>query len=161
MWHATCTQGNQGDSWLSMVGSRTANLTPGPSFGHNLCFKYLNGSCKPILDICIPRPFQWYKQISQSNEFWLLQSPFEGSGVHWDSNSQSGSSLGSVGVHALTLSYTPRSMNCGSRVHIWPVPLQALALVLNPRLGLWQRVWYNSTTYNLTPLCISTTNHHF
>jgi len=31
-----------------------------------------------------------------------------------DSNSQSGSSLGSVGVHSLTLSYTPESMKCNS-----------------------------------------------
>jgi hypothetical protein len=37
---------------------------------------------------------------------------FENSGVYWDSNSQSGSSLGSVRVHSLTLSYTPGSMTC-------------------------------------------------
>jgi hypothetical protein len=51
MWHATCTQGSQIDSWLLMVGSQTANLTPGLSFGHNLCFKCSNESCKPILEI--------------------------------------------------------------------------------------------------------------
>ncbi len=34
----------------------------------------------------------------------------ENSRVHWDSNSQSGSSLGSVDVHSLTLSHTPRNM---------------------------------------------------
>jgi hypothetical protein len=34
------------------------------------------------------------------------------SGVHWDSNSQSGSSLGSVEVHSLTLSHIPESMKC-------------------------------------------------
>ncbi len=28
-----------------------------PSFGHNLCFNYPNGSCKSILDIHIPRAF--------------------------------------------------------------------------------------------------------
>jgi hypothetical protein len=51
MWHATCTQGNQGDSWLLVVESQIANLTLGPSFGHNLCFKYPNGPYEHILDI--------------------------------------------------------------------------------------------------------------
>jgi hypothetical protein len=40
---------------------------------------------------------------------------FENLGVHQDSNSQSGSSLGSVRVHSLTLSYNPGSMRCDSR----------------------------------------------
>jgi hypothetical protein len=61
MWHATCMQGNQGDSWLLVVGSQIANLTLDPSFGHNLCFNYPNGSCEPILNIYFPRNFQWYK----------------------------------------------------------------------------------------------------
>jgi hypothetical protein len=61
MSHATCTQGNRGNSWLLVVGSQIANLTFGPSFGHNLCLKCPNGSCEPILDIYIPRSFQWYK----------------------------------------------------------------------------------------------------
>jgi hypothetical protein len=51
MWHVTCTQGSQGDSWLLMVRSQIVNLTPNPSFGHNLCFNYSNGACEPILDI--------------------------------------------------------------------------------------------------------------
>jgi hypothetical protein len=91
MSHATYKQGNQGDLQLLMVRGQTDNLTLGPSFGYNLCFKCLNGSCKPILDI------------------------YEDSKVHWDSNSQSGNSLGSVRVHSLTLSYTLGSMRCDSR----------------------------------------------
>jgi hypothetical protein len=51
MSHATCTQRNRVDSRLSVVGSQTANLTPGFSFGHNLCCRCPNGSCEPILDI--------------------------------------------------------------------------------------------------------------
>jgi len=51
MWHATYMQGNWGNSWLLMVRSQIGNLTHGPSFDHNLCFKYPNGSCKPILNI--------------------------------------------------------------------------------------------------------------
>jgi hypothetical protein len=55
--HATWMQGNRVDSRLFVVGSQignlTPNLTPGPSFGHNLCFRCWNGSCKPILDIYV------------------------------------------------------------------------------------------------------------
>jgi len=47
--------------------------------------------------------------------FWTLQSPSENSGLHQDSNSQSESSLGNVGVHSLTFSYTHGSMRCDSR----------------------------------------------
>ncbi len=57
-------------------------------------------------------PIIW--RTFQSNEFWPLKSLFENLGIHQDSNSQSGSSLNSVGVHSLTLSYTPRSMKCCS-----------------------------------------------
>jgi len=40
MWHVTCTQGNQGDSRLLVVGSQIVNLTLDPFFCYNLCFKY-------------------------------------------------------------------------------------------------------------------------
>jgi len=43
MLHATYTQGDWIDSQLLMVGSQTANLTFGLSFGHNLCFRCPNG----------------------------------------------------------------------------------------------------------------------
>ncbi len=54
MLHATCMQGNWVDFKL-LMGSQIANLTPDPSFGHNLCFRCSNGSCEPILDIYVPR----------------------------------------------------------------------------------------------------------
>ncbi len=57
-------------------------------------------------------------------------------GVHWNSNSQSGSSFGSVGVQSFTLSYIFRSMKCDSQLHSWLTPLQALVLVVSPKLGL-------------------------
>jgi len=56
-------QGNHDDSLLLMVGGQIDNLTLNPSFGHNLCFKYPNGSCKPISNINVPKAFQWYKEI--------------------------------------------------------------------------------------------------
>jgi hypothetical protein len=62
MWHATYMQGNRVDSWLLVVGSQTTNLTFGPSFDHNLCFRCPNGSCEPISNIYIPKSFQWGKE---------------------------------------------------------------------------------------------------
>jgi len=43
-----------------------------------------------------------------------VQSLLEDLGVHWDSNSPSGSSLGSVRVHSFTLSCTLGSIRCAS-----------------------------------------------
>ncbi len=39
------------DSRLLVIWSQTANLTPGLSFGHNLCFRCPNEQCEPILGI--------------------------------------------------------------------------------------------------------------
>ncbi len=51
MWHGTCTQVNQGDSCILVIGTQISTLTHGPSFGHNIRVKYPNESCEPILDI--------------------------------------------------------------------------------------------------------------
>jgi hypothetical protein len=59
--HVTWMQGNRVDSWLFVVGSQIASLTLNLSFGHKLCFRCPNGSCEPILDICVSIAFQWYK----------------------------------------------------------------------------------------------------
>jgi hypothetical protein len=56
VWHATYTQGNKGDSWFLVA---TFDLF----LGHNLCFNYSNKSCEPILNIYVPRAFQWYKEL--------------------------------------------------------------------------------------------------
>jgi len=39
------------NSGLFVVRSQTGNSTPGPSFGHNLCFRCPNEQFEPILDI--------------------------------------------------------------------------------------------------------------
>ncbi len=62
MSHFTCWHRIRVDSWLLVVGSQTTNLTPGPSFAHNLGYICPNGLCKVILDIYTSRPFQWYKE---------------------------------------------------------------------------------------------------
>jgi hypothetical protein len=107
MSHATYMQGIRVDSWLLVVESQIANLTPSFSFGHNLCFRCPNGSWEPILDIYLSIAFQWYKEILNPLCFNPNNCPLK----IWEStgtlNSQSGSSLGSVKVHSLTLSFTP------------------------------------------------------
>jgi len=62
MWHVICSQINRVDSWLFLVMSQNGSLTLDLSFGHNLCFRCPNEQCKPILDICVPRAFQLYKE---------------------------------------------------------------------------------------------------
>jgi hypothetical protein len=46
------------NSRLLVVGSEIANLTPGPSFAHNLGCKCPNCQCEGIFDIYVSRPFQ-------------------------------------------------------------------------------------------------------
>jgi hypothetical protein len=132
MWRTTCTKGNWSDSWLLVVESQMGNLTPDPSFGHNLCFKKPNGSWEPILDIYVPRAFQWYKKSFNPMGF----DPWNCSLNIQDSNSQSGSSFRNVGFissHSSTLlgawMWLPGFI---FDLHLCkPLPW-------NPRLRLWQ-----------------------
>jgi hypothetical protein len=50
------------DSRLLVLGSQTANLTPGPFFAHNLGCRCPNDQCEAILDIYASRPFQWLQE---------------------------------------------------------------------------------------------------
>jgi hypothetical protein len=46
-----------------------------------------------------------------------------------------------LGVWGFIPSYfliVPGACNVTPKLHFWPAPLQALAFVVNPRLGLWQ-----------------------
>jgi hypothetical protein len=63
MSHTTYTQGNRVDSQLLMIKSQIADLTLGPSFGHNSYFKCPNGSWELILDIYVSIDLQWYKKL--------------------------------------------------------------------------------------------------
>jgi hypothetical protein len=50
------------DSRLFVVGSQTGNLTPGPSFAHNLGYRCPNGQGEAIFVIFASRPFQWHQE---------------------------------------------------------------------------------------------------
>jgi hypothetical protein len=51
MWNTSYTHVIQGDFSFFVVGSQIGTLIPNLSSSHNLCYKYSNGSCEPILDI--------------------------------------------------------------------------------------------------------------
>jgi hypothetical protein len=83
-----------------MVGSQIGTLTPGPSFGHNLCFEHSNGMCKPILNIQVSRAFQWYRELFNPMNF----DPYNHS--QWTPTPKVGAHLGMCGFipsHPFTL----------------------------------------------------------
>jgi hypothetical protein len=69
----------------------------------------------------------------QSNWFWPLHSLSKNLWVHWDFNSQNGSSLGGVRVHSLTLSYTPENMRCDFRASLLAYTLASPCLGCKPK----------------------------
>jgi hypothetical protein len=58
MSYALYNQVNWVNSRLFVIRSQIDSLTPGPSFGHNLCFKCPNEKCEPILEIYVSKKFQ-------------------------------------------------------------------------------------------------------
>jgi hypothetical protein len=157
MSHATCLQGNQVDSWLLVVGSQIANLTHGLSFGHNLCFRCLNGSCEPILDIYVSIDFQWYKKCFNPMGF----DPCKGSLKIQKSNSPSESSFGSVRALSLTLSYTLGSIRCASRASSLSHILASPCFGCKPkvRVVIENLVWmFNGLAYGQTLHILSKCN---
>jgi len=115
-------------------------------FGHILCFRYPNGSCEPILNIYVPRTFQWYKELFTPMS-WNL----------WSRSLKIRESIGTptpkVGAHLRVWKFIPsysptllRTWHVTLGLPSWLAPLQALALVVSPRLGLRH--------YYLTPLSL-------
>jgi hypothetical protein len=138
MLQPTCTQGNQVDSQLLMVGSQIANLTPDSYFGHNLCFRCPNGWCEPILNIYVSISFQWYKELVNPLGF----DPCNCSLNIWESTGTQIPKVeiplgmwGSIPSHSFAL---PGTCNMILGLPFWPATLQPFALVTSPRLGLWQ-----------------------
>jgi hypothetical protein len=136
MSHLAYTQGNWVDSQLLMVRSQTANLTPGFSFDQNLCFRCPNGQQKLILDIYSSIAFQWYKELFKFMGFDPCTCALKIWESIWESNSQHGSSLGSVRVHSYTLFALPKAREMTHKSPYWPATLQPLTLVASPRLKL-------------------------
>jgi hypothetical protein len=136
MRHATCTWVTRGNSKLLMTKSQIGNLIPCPSFGHNLCFKYPNGSCEPILDIYVPRAFQWYNELLNPMSFVSYNCPLNIQKSIQILIPKVWAHLGVCEFIASHFPTLPRAWNETLRFHSWPTPLQALALVPSPNLGL-------------------------
>jgi hypothetical protein len=136
MWHIICTQRNHDDSRFLVVGNQIGNLVPSPSFGHNLCFKCPNGSCKPILDTYVLRTFQWYNEIFNPMSFDPCNCPLK----IWKSigtpTPKVGVHLGMWGFISSHFPTLPGAWNATPRFHSWPAPLPTLALVMSLRLRL-------------------------
>jgi hypothetical protein len=116
--HAPYIQINRVDSRLFMVGNQTGSLTPDLSFDHNLCFRCPNEKWEPILDIYVPRSFQWYKERHKPLIFdpWNHSLKFQKS--TGTPSPKVGITLGVWGFtpsYSLTFSCTPGSMWCDSR----------------------------------------------
>jgi len=111
-----------------MVKNKINTLIINPSFNHNLCCKYSNGQCEPILDIYVLKALQWYKEIFNSmifgplNHFLKIQKSIE-------TPTLKVGPLGSVWAHSFTLSYTPENVYVIFGLHSQPTPFHALTLV--------------------------------
>jgi hypothetical protein len=57
------------NSRLLVVRSQITNLTPSPSFAHNLVCRCPNGQCEAIFDIYASRLFQWHQEQLNAGTF--------------------------------------------------------------------------------------------
>jgi len=100
-----------------VVGNQIGSLTIVLSFGHNLCFKYPNGSCEPILNNFVSRDFQCYKELFNSmnfdpcNHLLKIRESIGTQFPKWEPTWECVTSFS----HTL---YIPRSMKCDSWVLI-------------------------------------------
>jgi len=108
-----------------MVGSQIANLTPDLLLAINCVLDCPNEQCESILDIYVPRAFQWYKECHKLLSFdpWNCSLKFQKS-----TETPSPKVKVALGVCDVTL-----ELSLG--LH----PCNPFALVTSPRLRLWQR----------------------
>jgi hypothetical protein len=136
MWHVVCSQVFWVDSWLLVVGSQNyqtlGSSTPGPSFGHNLCFRCPNEQCEPILDIYTSRDFHWYKERHKQLRFDPSNRSLKFQESLWDSNSTQLPTWEFTWECECSLPHT----FCTPESTIRPAPCNPFALVPSPKLGL-------------------------
>ncbi len=149
MSHAFCSQVNRVDSRLFLVRSQTGSLIPDPSFGHNLCFRCPNEQCETILDIYVPRTFQWYKKRHKPLSFDLWNCSLKFHLPKWELPWECEGSLPHTPSHFLTLSGVcdvipglllgPHPCDLFALtlgLPLDPQPCNPFALVASPKLGL-------------------------
>ncbi len=108
-------------------------LTPGLSFGRNLCFRCPNEQCEPILDIYVPRAFQWYKEHHKPLSF----DPSNGSLKFRESTGTPSPKVGvALGVWRLTPSQSlalPGVSDVTPRLPLGPHPCNPFCLGREPK----------------------------
>jgi hypothetical protein len=138
MSHIIWSQVNRVDSRRFLVGSQTGSLTLSPSFSHDLCFRCPNEKCKPILDIYVPRSFQWYIERQKPLSFDPCNRPLK----FWKSTGTPSSKVGiALGVWGFIPSHFPTLpgvCDVTPGLPLGPQPYNLFASVVNPRLGLRQ-----------------------
>ncbi len=159
MWHIVCSQVNRVNFWLFLAGSQTTSLTPGLSFGHNLCLRCSNEQYKPILDIYVLRAFQWYKERHKTLSFDLWNCSLKFQKSTRTPSPKVGVALGVWGFtpsHVLTLSgicdVTPR-------LSLGPHPCNPFALVVSPKLRLRHFNKRHAYWQTLPVLCTNGNGH--
>jgi Fe-S cluster assembly ATPase SufC len=127
MSHATYTKGFWVNSWLFVVRSQDHD----PSFGHNLCLMCPNGSCKPTLNIYVPRTFQWYKEFPNPMGFNVCDHSLK----IWDSiRTLTPKMRAHLGVGVIFLHFQPPgSMKCYSRASLLVHTLASPCLSREPK----------------------------
>ncbi len=142
-----------------MVRSQTGNLTLGPSFGYNLCFRCPNEECEIILDIYIPKNFQWYNKRHKPLSFdhWNCSLKF------WESTETPSPKMGvALGVWGFTPSHFPTlSGVCDvtPRLALGLHPYNPFALVASPKLGL-RHLWVLPSLHTILKSYLKNNNNH-
>jgi len=136
MSHAIYKQVNRVDSQLFLVRSQTGSLTPGPSFGHSLCFRCPNEQCEFFFYIYVSRAFQWCKERHKTLSF----DPWNRSLKFWESTETPSPKMGvALGVWGFTPSHFSTLLGvCDVTfgLSLGSHPCNPLALVASPKLGL-------------------------
>ncbi len=136
MSHVFWSQVFRVDSRLFLVGSQIGTSTPGPSFGHNLCFRCPNEQCEPILDIYVPRAFQWYKERHKTLSFDSSNCSLKFRESTGTPSPKAGVALGVWGFTPSHFPTLPGVLDVTPGLPFGPHPCNPFALVASPKLGL-------------------------
>jgi hypothetical protein len=103
---------------------------------HTLCFKYSNGTYDPILDIYVPRAFQWYKELFNPMSFAPCYRFLKIQKSIGTPTSKMRTHLGMCGFIPSHPPTFPGAWNVIFEFHFRPTSLHALAMIVSLRLKL-------------------------
>jgi hypothetical protein len=86
--------------------------------------------------LCLKNFFQWYNELLNPMSFDPCNRPLKIRESIETPTFKVGAHLGVCGFISSRTPTLPGTWNAIPMIHSWPTPLQALALVISPRLGL-------------------------